>query len=405
MLSCDDVRSEFPALRGGLVFLDSAASTLKPARVVEAMRAFALERYANVHRGLYRLSLEATRAYEEAHRVVASLIGARSEEIVFTSGTTASIQLAAELLASNGILQSGDEIVTSVAEHHSNLLPWARIARRVGARLRLIPVDGRGRPRWDLLDEYMSGRARVVAVGHVSNVTGYESPIREIARTAHRHGAIVVVDGAQSVPHMPISVEELGADMLAFSGHKMLGPTGIGVLWIRGGLARSLEPPLGGGGTVSRVRVRGEQVEVEWEEPPLRFESGTPPIIEAVGLAEAARMLMEVGLERVAAHERELVGAVLEELSRIPGVGIVGPESPEERRGIVSFTVEGMDPDLVGASLSRRGIAVRTGLHCAHPLHDALGLPGGSVRASLYLYNCPGDVEALARALRAFLAG
>ena len=405
MLSCDEIRSEFPALRGGLVFLDSAASTLKPARVVEAMSRFALERYANVHRGLYRLSLEATKAYEEAHSVVASLIGARSEEIVFTSGTTASIQLAAQLLAYNGILRSGDEIVTSVSEHHSNLLPWARIARQVGAKLRLIPVDRVGRPRWDLLDEYMSDRTKVVAAGHVSNVTGYESPIREIARTAHRHGAIVVVDGAQSVPHLPISVDELGADMLAFSGHKMLGPTGIGVLWIRGSLARSLEPPLGGGGTISRVRIRDGEVEIEWEEPPLRFEAGTPPIIEAVGLAEAVRMLMEIGMDRIAAHERELVAAALEGLSRIPQIEIVGPASPEERRGIVSFSAGSMDPDLVGAYLSRRGIAVRTGLHCAHPLHDAIGRSEGSVRASFYLYNCPSDVEALVSALRTLLAG
>ncbi len=398
---CSEVRGWFPALRGGLVFLDSAASTLKPERVVSIMSRFAVEGYANVHRGLYRLSLEASRLYEEAHDVVARFVGARGrEEIVFTAGSTSALHLAVLLAEYNGLVGRGDEIIVSVAEHHSNLVPWYRLARRVGARLRLVPVDGEGRPRWDMVDELLTDRTRIVAIGHVSNVTGYEAPVAEVARRAHKVGALVVVDGAQSVPHIPVDVERLGADMIAWSGHKMLGPTGIGVLWIRRELAHELEPPLGGGGTVRRVRALEGGLDVEWEEPPWRFEAGTPPIIEAVGLAEAARILMELGMENVARHEAGLVEMLLDGLEEVPGARILGPRNPAERRGIVSFNIDGIDPDLVGAHLNRRGIAVRTGLHCAHPLHDALGHPMGSVRASLYVYNCPSDIERLIDALR-----
>lgn len=404
MLDCSSLRPLFPALHGGLVFLDSAASTLKPRPVLDAMHEFALNKYANVHRGSYRLSVEATEAYEEAHRIVERFIGAREGEVVFTGNTTSSMHLAALLSLWNGVIKPGSRVVVPLDAHHSTLLPWARAAERAGASLSLVPVDGEGVPRWEVLDELLGeGDVSVVVVTHVSNVTGYESPVREIAARAKRQGALVVVDSAQGVPHLPVNVNHLGADMIAFSGHKMLGPTGIGVLWIRRELAESLEPPLGGGGTVEEVRVEGGRLLVEWEEPPLKFESGTPPIIEAVGLAAAVEILEGLGMEEVARHEAELVRMLMEELTMLRGVELVGPRDAWRRRGIVSFTVRGWEPGMIGAMLGVRNIAVRAGRHCAHPLHHALGRPEGSVRVSFYIYNCPGDVEALVSALREIL--
>ena len=272
------LREDFPMLAGGLIYMDNAASTLKPASVIEVMSRFAGSTYANVHRGVYKEAVRATREYEEAHRAVERFLCARPGEIVFTGhGTTGGLHLAALLALANSLIGEGDEIIASMDAHNSNLLTWRSLARLSRARLRLVPVDGEGVPRWDLLESMISPRTRIVAVGHVSNVTGYESPVREIARIAHEAGAMVIVDGAQSVPHLKVCPRELGADMLAFSPHKMLGPTGIGVLWIRQDLARSLEPPLGGGGTVEDVSLEGGAVTPVWAEPPLRFEAGTPP--------------------------------------------------------------------------------------------------------------------------------
>lgn len=399
-VDCSAVRSEFPTLEDSdIVFLDNAASTLKPRQVIDAMAYFAGNKYSNVHRGIYKLSMEASKAYEDAHDVVAKFIGASWSELAFTKNTTDSIQLAALTLLWNKIIDNGSEIVVTEAEHHSNLLPWIRIAKLAGARLRFIPVDREGIPRWEVLRSIISDKTRVVAIGHISNVTGYVSPVRDIARIAHEHDAIIIVDSAQGVPHIPVNVKELGVDMLAFSGHKMLGPSGIGGLYIRQDLAESLEPPLGAGGTVSRVKMKDGAISIEWLSPPWKFESGTPPIIEAVGLSEAVKFLNRIGMENIRSHEMELTSYMLERLSEVSDITVLGPKRAPPRQGIVAFTVDGADPDWIGLILDKHKIAVRTGLHCAHILHDKLNASKGSVRASIYLYNCKEDIDKMINAL------
>ncbi|MCE4600192.1 MAG: cysteine desulfurase [Desulfurococcales archaeon] len=394
MLDCSSIKKDFPELSTGLIYLDNAASTLKPYNVLEAMREFAGKKYANVHRGVYTEAVEATREYEEAHRVVARFIGAREGEVVFVpQGTTRAIQLAALLIHYNAGLSGGDEIIVPGDAHNSNLLPWRQLSRLTGARLKIVPVDREGVPRWDELGGLITRNTKVVAVTHVSNVTGYESPVRDISGIAHEHGALVVVDGAQSTPHMPIDVRGLGADFFAFSGHKMLGPTGIGVLWIRGDLAAEWEPPLGGGGTIKDVIQVDGEVRVLWDDPPWRFEPGTPPIIESIGLAKAIEYLEGLGMENVAEHERRLVEKTLRGLEGIDKVSVIGPSDPARRKGIVTLAVEGVNPDLVGLGLGQRRIAVRTGTHCANMLYHSLGFHEGGVRASFYIYNCPSDVD------------
>jgi cysteine desulfurase/selenocysteine lyase len=405
-LDCRVVRQDFPELMvRGVAYLDSAASSLKPRSVMEAMMAFMERSYANVHRGVYSISMEASRAYEEAHEIVARFINARSwDEVVFVKNTTEALQLLALTLAFNNVIGRGDEIIVTEADHHSNILPWVRVARMVGARVKLLPVDGNGIPRWELLEEMVGERTRVVAFSHASNVTGYVSDARRVARIAHSVGALVAVDGAQSVPHMKVDVRDLEIDFLAFSGHKMLGPTGIGVLWGRRDLLENLEPPLGGGGTVKRVRLGDGGVSVEWDELPWRFEAGTPPIVEAVGLAEAARYLEKLGMENVESHERRLTEYTLKRLEELGGeIRVLGPRDPKVKLGIVAFNVGNIDPSMVGLWLDQHGVAVRTGLHCAHILHDRLGAPHGSVRASFYIYNCPEDVDKLAESIEELL--
>jgi len=401
-MDCKSIRLDFPELqRRNVAYLDSAASSLKPRVVIEAMKEFMEYSYANVHRGVYSISMEASRAYENAHEIVARFINARSwDEVIFVRNTTEAVQLAALTLAFNNVIGEGDEIIVTEADHHSSLLPWIRVARLKRARVKIMPVDSQGVPRWELLDSMLSDRTRVVAFSHASNVTGYLSDARRIARVAHSVGALVVLDGAQSVPHTRFDVRELEVDFVAFSGHKMLGPTGIGVLWGRRDLLEGLEPPLGGGGTVKRVRLADSGVVVEWDDLPWRFEAGTPPIVEAVGLARAVEYLERIGMSSVEEHERDLVAYTLRRLEALGGmVRILGPLSPENRLGIVAFNVASIDPSMVGLWLDQHGVAVRTGLHCAHILHDRLGAPQGSVRASFYVYNCRDDVDRMVEAL------
>lgn len=398
-------REDFPELIARrVVYLDNAASTLKPRQVIDAMSRFAYESYANVHRGVYGLSIEASRAYEDAHQEVADFIGGSWDEVVFVRNTSEAIQLAVMLLVFNRILGSGDEVIVTESDHHSLILPIIRAARFVGASVKIIHADSNGIPKWDQLPQIISRRTRVVTVTHKSNVTGYVSDVKRIARIAHENDAIVIVDGAQSVPHMPVNVKDLDADFLAFSGHKMLGPTGIGVLWGKMDLMDRLEPPLGGGGTVKRVKLAGGGLDIEWEDPPWRFEAGTPPIIEAVGLSEAVRYIKRIGVFRIYEHEKRLTIGLMKRLEDLgEHIRIIGPRDPELRSGIVSFTIAGSSPESIGMWLDKRGIAVRTGLHCVHLLHDRLGHPEGSVRASFYLYNCEDDIEALYRALKEYI--
>ncbi|MEM4971665.1 MAG: cysteine desulfurase [Sulfolobales archaeon] len=399
-------REDFPEIiNRGVIYLDNAASTLKPRQVIEAMTSFMVNSYANIHRGVYALSIEASRAYEDAHEEVAKLIGGSWDEVVFVKNATEAIQLAILALAYNGFLREGDEVIATEADHHSLLLPLARVSKAFKARLKLIPIDSEGRPRWDLLPRIISNRTKVIGFSHKSNVTGFTSNAKEIAKIAHEYGALVIVDGAQSVPHMPVNVRDSEIDFLAFSGHKMLGPSGIGVLWGKRELLEELEPPLGGGGTVKSVWLEDNEVRIEWEEIPWRFEAGTPPIIEAIGLLEAARYLRRIGMEKIYSYEERLTRyamKMLEELGEY--IRVLGPRDPSERSGIISFVVKGANPNTIGMWLDRYNIAVRTGLHCAHILHRHMGYPEGSVRASFYVYNCENDIIALVNALKEYIA-
>jgi len=403
MLDPVRLREDFPVLsrvvKGKrLAYLDNAASTQKPWQVVEAVKRFYEEEYSNVGRGVYELAVAATHRYEEARRVVAGLIGARPGELVFTGNTTGAINLAAYSMLLSGILGRGRDIVATVMEHHSNLLPWLRAAQLSGARLRLAPVDDEGRLLLDELEKMVTDNTAVVAVTHVSNVTGVVNPVGEICGIAHDHGALCLVDGAQSVPHMPVDVKKIGADFLAFSGHKMMGPMGIGGLYIGGELIERLETPFPGGGTAKDVEVDGG-VSPLWVDVPYRFEPGTPNVAGAVGLMEAARYLKNVGLGEVERHERRLVERLMERLSEL-GAIIYGPREPGERAGIVSFNVRGIAPHDLAAILDSEAIAVRSGLFCAAPLMKRLEAAHGAVRASFYLYNSEDEVERLLETLK-----
>jgi cysteine desulfurase/selenocysteine lyase len=393
-----DVRSDFPLLGRSLdgkplVYLDSAATSQKPRVVLEALRRYYEEYNANVHRGLYRIAEQATLAYEEARAKVARFLGARPEEVVFTRGTTESVNLVAYAYG-DAFVQEGDEILLTEMEHHSNLVPWQRLAERRGARLRFLRVRSDGTLDLDPLDRLLSERTRLVAITHQSNVLGTINPVRYVADRAHAVGAVVLVDGAQSVPHMPVRVADLGCDFLAFSGHKMCGPTGIGVLWGRAEVLDRMPPFHGGGEMIERVELERST----YKAPPHRFEAGTPNIADAIALGVAVDYLEGVGMEAVREHEKSLVRYLLAQLREVDGVRVYGPQDPEVRGGAVAFTVEGVHPHDVAQVLDGEGVCVRAGHHCAQPLHRALGV-AATTRASVYLYNTPEDVDALVRGL------
>ncbi len=392
------IREDFPELRRivnghPLAYLDNAASSLKPRQVIEAICRFYSEKYANVGRGVHTLAREATEAYEEARQRVAAFIGARSDEIVFVRNATEALNLVA-LGWARWNLRQGDVVVTTVMEHHSNLLPWVRLADELGLELRIVPVHKDGTLDYGALEEAIEG-AKLVAVTHKSNVLGVVNDVERIATLARRKGAKLVLDGAQSVPHMPIDVRELGCDFLAFSGHKMLGPTGIGVLYAKRELLEEFKPVYVGGGIIGEVHCTRESCKATWAKPPAMLEAGTPNIVGAIGLAAAVEYLERVGMKWIADHEKKLTKLALELLEELEGVSILGPHEPDKRPGVVSFVVKDLDPHAVAVLLDQRGIAVRSGLHCAQPLHEALGVPKGSVRASFYLYNTEEEIERL----------
>ncbi len=378
-----------------LNYLDSAASSQKPASVIEAIRCYYERSHANVHRSIHTLGEEATELYEAARDAVRGFLGARSrEEIVFTRGTTEGLNLVAQALGRT--LARGDEILVTEMEHHSNLIPWQMLCRDRGTILRAVPVLQGSYLDMDAFDRLLSPRTRVVAVTHVSNVLGTINPIEAIARKARAVGAAVVVDGAQAAPHMPVDLAASGADFYVFSGHKMLGPTGIGVLYGRKEALERLEPAWGGGEMIKEVWIDHAQ----WNDLPWRFEPGTPPIAGAVGLHAAVEYLGKLGMERVHAHEQALTAQCLDALARIPGVTIYGPHNPELKGAVVAFNIEGVHPHDGAALLDQRGIAVRAGHHCAQPLMKRLGIVG-TLRASFSVYNTAADVERLARAVAA----
>jgi cysteine desulfurase / selenocysteine lyase len=397
------VRADFPVLtrtvRNGnlLNYLDSGATSHKPVQVLDAERSFYELHNGAAHRGTHLLGQETTEIYEGARAKVAAFIGADAAEVVFTKNCTEAINLVAYALSGAGRLQvkPGDEILITEMEHHANLVPWQQLCERTGATLRWLGVTPDGRLDLDNLDRMITGRTKLVAVTHQSNVTGTIPPVAEIARAAHAVGAMVLADGAQSVPHQPVEVAALGVDFLAFSSHKMLGPYGLGVLFGRAELLEALPPFLTGGSMIETVRMEGST----FLPPPQRFEPGVPPVAEAAGLAAAVDYLTGLGMGNVAAHEESLTAHALDVLGEIGGVRILGPDTTKDRAGAVAFEVQGVHPHDVGQVLDELGIAVRAGHHCAWPLHRALGVQA-STRATFYVYNTHAEVDALAAGIR-----
>ncbi|AHH97086.1 cysteine desulfurase [Kutzneria albida] len=405
------LRADFPILsrtvRDGkrLVYLDSGATSQRPKQVLDAERFFVENSNAAVHRGAHQLSEEATDAYEEAREKIARFVGTRAEELVFTKNATEGINLVAYAMgnaATSGdqaaqrfVLGPGDELVVTEMEHHANLLPWQQLAQRTGATLRWFGVTDDGRLDLSNLDELVTERTRVVAFTHLSNVLGTINPVARIVARAKQVGALTVLDACQSVPHMPVDLSALDVDFAAFSGHKMLGPSGIGVLYGRTELLSVMPPFLTGGSMIETVFMEHST----FAPPPQRFEAGVPMSSQAVALGAAVDYLSEVGMDRVAAHEHDLAAATLAGLAEVPGVRIVGPTDLVDRTGPVAFVVDGVHPHDVGQVLDSLGVEIRVGHHCAWPLHRRLGVPA-SVRASFYLYNDLDDVTALVDAVR-----
>jgi cysteine desulfurase/selenocysteine lyase len=396
-LDVEVIRADFPALartvRNGnpLIYLDSGATSQKPVQVLDAERSFYELHNGAAHRGTHLLGEEATDVYEGARVKVAAFIGADAGEVVFTKNATEAINLVAYTMKAS----PSDEILITEMEHHANLVPWQQLCERTGATLRWLSVTPDGRLDLDDLDRMITDRTKLVAVTHQSNVTGTIPPVAEIARAAHDKGALVLVDAAQSVPHQPVDVAALGVDFLAFSGHKMLGPYGIGVLFGRADLLEAMPPFLTGGSMIEVVRMEGST----FLPPPQRFEPGVPAVAEAAGLAAAVDYLSDLGMGAVAAHEESLTAHALDALRELNGVRILGPDTTKDRGGAVAFEVAGVHPHDVGQVLDELGIAVRTGHHCAWPLHRALGVQA-STRATFYVYNNHAEVQALADGIR-----
>ena len=393
------LREDFPILNTvvhgdrPLVFLDNAASTQHPRQVIQSLVDMYEKHYANVHRGIHWLSEQSTDFYEQARETVRGFLNApRSEQIIFTPGTTASINTVARSWG-DANLKADDEIILSVMEHHSNLVPWQQLAERTGCKLRHIPITDDGLLDLDAYTAMLNERTKLVAVTSVSNVLGTINPIEQIIKMAHQVDAVVLIDAAQHAPHLPLDVQSLDCDFLAFSGHKMLGPSGVGVLYGRESLLEAMPPFLGGGSMISSVELDSFSP----AELPAKFEAGTPPIVPAVALGTAIEYLLAVGLERIHAHEQMLTRYAHDLLDGIAGVRIYGP-AVEQKAGIVTFTVDGIHAHDVAHLVDRHGVAVRAGHHCTQPLHEHLGVSATS-RASFYLYNTLAEVDELGEAI------
>ncbi|WP_433084937.1 cysteine desulfurase [Dactylosporangium sp. CA-052675] len=402
-LDVESVRKDFPILDRTvngkpLVYLDSGNTSQKPRQVIDAIREHYERHNANVARSVHTLGTEATEAFEGARARIAGFVGAPSAaEIVFTKNSTEAINLVAHAFTSNAgdprfRLGPGDEIVVTEMEHHSNIVPWQLLAQRTGATLRWFGLTDEGRLDLSTIDELINERTKLVSVVHYSNILGTINPVELLVAKAHAAGALVLLDGSQSVPHVPVDVAALGADFVAFTGHKMLGPTGIGALWARFELLEAMPPFLGGGSMIETVSMTG----TTFMPPPARFEAGTPPIAQAVGLGAAVDYLAGVGMDNVVAHEKALTAHALEALGSLPYVRIIGPASTEDRGATISFTVEGVHPHDVGQILDDEGVQVRVGHHCARPTCVRFGVPA-TTRASFYLYTTGDEIDALVR--------
>ena len=396
-------QSDFPILsrkvRGDnrFIYLDSGATSQKPESVITAEADFYRTKNAAVHRGAHLVAEEASDAYEGARANLAKFIGAQTHEVIFTKSATESLNFLAYSFGNKNskiCLKAGDEIVVSEMEHHANLIPWQQLAERVGAKLRWLPITSEGRLDLSNISQLITQKTKIVAITHQSNVFGTIVPIDQIVKAAKAVGAFVVLDACQSVPHFGVDVKNLDVDFLAFSGHKMLGPTGIGVLWGKSELLEQLEPALFGGSMVDSVTMES----ATWAKSPRKFEAGVPNMAQAVGLSAAVDYLNNVGMENIARHEHELTKELLDGLSQISAVKVIGPLDMKERGGVVSFTIDGVHPHDVGQVLDQYGIAVRTGHHCAWPLMRKLNLVG-TTRASFHMYNDSKDVQALLQAV------
>ncbi len=397
----DKAREDFPILKRQvngkpLVYLDNAATSQKPRHVIEAVERFYEEYNANIHRGIYKISEEATAAHEDARARIARFINAQSpEEVVFVRGTTEAINLVAQSWGRSSI-GPGDGIMLTEMEHHSNIVPWQLLAKEKAGSLKYVGVSDDGLLNQDDFHRHLEGGGvRLFAVTHASNVVGTINPVREMVREAHRHGARVLVDAAQSVPHMPVDVQDLDCDFLAFSGHKMCGPTGIGVLYAKKKLLEEMPPFHGGGEMIREVH----QFVASWKDPPYKFEAGTVNIEGGIGLGAAVDYLTGIGMRNVRLHERELTAYALERLSRIKSLTVYGPTDPMVRGGVVSFNLGDIHSHDMATLLDEDNIAVRSGQHCAQPLHERFGIPS-TTRVSFYLYNTEQEVDALDASLR-----
>ncbi|MBC2349622.1 cysteine desulfurase [Listeria welshimeri] len=400
MIDIQKIRADFPILdqeinEKPLAYLDNAATSQKPKQVIEALTHYYEFDNANVHRGVHTLAARATDAYESARVKVAKFIHAREvAEIIFTRGTTSAINLVVDSYAEANI-EAGDEIVISYLEHHSNLIPWQQLAKRKGAVLKYIELEEDGTISVEQAQKTISEKTKIVALAHVSNVLGTITPIREIAAIAHKFGAVILVDGAQAVPHMEVNVVDLDVDFYAFSGHKMMAPTGIGALYGKRELLDAMEPTEFGGEMIDFV----ELYDSTWKELPWKFEAGTPIIGGAIALGAAIDYLAEVGLANIHAHEQELVGYAIEEMSKIDGITIYGPKDASKRCGLVTFNLEGAHPHDIATILDEDGIAIRAGHHCAQPLMKWLDV-SSTARASFYIYNTKEEIDALIDGLK-----
>ena len=395
LLNLKEIRKEFPVLRTKvhekkLIYLDNAATTQKPNQVISSITDFYTKYNSNVHRGIHKLSEMATLQFELAHKTVSKFINADFEEIIFTSGTTESLNLLANSLGSE--LNSNDEVVLTIMEHHSNLIPWQQMSKKIGFKLKFIGITSDGKLDMNQAKSLITKNTKIVSVVHVSNAIGTINPIKELIDLAHNAGAIIIIDAAQSVPHMTIDVKKLDCDFLVFSGHKMLGPTGIGVLYGKRTLLENMQPFLYGGNMIREVKLETST----WADLPEKFEAGTPNISGAIGLAAAINYLTRIGMNSIESYEKELLNYASEQLSTIKGITIYGPK--DERSCVLSFNVEGIHPHDISTLLDREGVAVRGGHHCTMPLMKVLDLTG-TVRASFYFYNTFEEVDGLVKAI------
>lgn len=393
------IREDFPVLKRyvndkPLVYFDNAATSQKPKVVIDAIVRYYREYNANIHRGIHKLAEEATLAYEEAREKIAKFVNAnRTQEIIFTRNATEAINLVAYSWGRANI-RSGDKIVLTIMEHHSNIVPWQLLAQEKGAKIEFVKIDGSGELREDEVQELIDEKTKLVCVTHASNVLGTINPVKDIGRVAHRYGAMFLIDAAQSVPHMAVDVRDIDCDFAAFSGHKMLGPTGIGVLYGKSELLESMPPFLGGGEMIREVHTTGSS----WKDLPYKYEAGTPNISGAIGLGAAVDYLRGIGMRNVHDYEKQITSYALEQMKQVEGLAIYGPMDVERRVGVVSFNLGDIHPHDLASILDEEGVAIRSGHHCAQPLMEFLELPATS-RASFYIYNSKEEVDVFIDAL------